>query len=32
MNISDPWGYDMNVYINCVKEIYACIEKITQNI
>lgn len=32
MNINDPWGYDMNVYMNCVEEIYGCIEKITESI
>lgn len=30
MNINDPWGYDMNVYMNCVEEIYECIEKIIE--
>lgn len=30
MNIKDPWGYDMNVYMNCVEEIYECIEKIIE--
>lgn len=32
MNINDPWGYDMNVYMNCVEEIYECIQKIIENI
>lgn len=27
LNISDPWGYDMNVYTNCIQEINLCIEK-----
>ena len=28
MDIKDPWGYDMNVYQNCAKEIEECNEKI----
>ena len=25
-NINDPYGYDMDIYINCAKEIAKCIE------
>ena len=32
VNISDPWGYGLNVYKNCAKEIEICIEKIMQKI
>ncbi len=32
MNINDPWGYDINVYMNCVEEIYGCTGKIIENI
>lgn len=28
MDIKDPWGYDMNVYQNCAREIEECNEKI----
>ena len=32
VNISDPWGYGLNVYKNCAKEIEICIEKIIKKI
>lgn len=28
LDIKDPWGFDLNVYYNCVNEIYECLEKI----
>ena len=27
LDIKDPWGYDLNVYYNCVDEINTCLEK-----
>ena len=30
MDIKDPWGYDMNVYETCAREINNCIEKIIE--
>ena len=27
IDIKDPWGYDLNVYYNCVFEINECLEK-----
>ena len=27
MDIKDPWGYNMDVYYNCVDEIYECLDK-----
>ena len=27
LDIKDPWGYNMDVYLNCVDEIYECIDK-----
>lgn len=32
MDIKDPWGYDMNVYTNCVMEIEKCIQEITKQL
>lgn len=32
MDIKDPWGYDMNVYMNCIQEIKYCLEKIVEKI
>lgn len=32
MDIKDPWGYDMNVYQNCAKEIEECNEKIIERL
>ena len=32
MDIKDPWGYDMNVYKNCVKEIKECLDIIINKI
>ena len=32
MDIKDPWGYDMNVYMNCIQEIKKCLEKILEKI
>ena len=32
LNINDPWGYDLNVYYNCAKEINECLEKIIEKI
>lgn len=32
MDIKDPWGYDMNVYINCGNEICKCIDKIVEKL
>lgn len=32
MDIKDPWGYDMQIYINCAKEIYECSKKIIEKI
>ena len=30
IDISDPWGCGMNVYINCAKEIDECLDKILE--
>ena len=27
-DIKDPWGYDLETYKNCAKEIYTCVKKI----
>ena len=32
IDINDPWGYDLNVYYNCAKEIEECLEKIVEKI
>ena len=32
LDISDPWGYGLEVYKNCAKEIENCIEKIIEKI
>ena len=32
MDIKDPWGYDMNVYMNCIQEIKYCIENLVEKI
>ena len=32
MDIKDPWGYDINVYENCAREISNCLDMIIQNI
>lgn len=32
MDIKDPWGYDMNVYMNCIQEIKKCLEKILEKL
>ena len=32
LDISDPWGYGLDVYKNCAKEIEICIEKILEKI
>ena len=32
LDIQDPWGYGLDVYKNCAKEIEICIEKIMQKI
>ena len=32
MDINDPWGYDLNVYYNCAREIQECLEKIVEKI
>ncbi len=32
MDIKDPWGYDIEIYHNCIKEIEKCIEKIIKKI
>ena len=32
LNIKDPWGYDINIYYNCAKEINDCLEKIIERI
>ena len=32
LDISDPWGYGMDVYKKCAKEIEICIEKILEKI
>lgn len=32
MDIKDPWGYDMNVYQNCAKEIEECLKVIINKI
>ncbi len=31
LSIEDPWGYGLNVYKNCAKEINECLEKIIKN-
>lgn len=28
MDIKDPWGYDIDIYNNCINEIEKCLEKI----
>lgn len=32
MDIKDPWGYDMDVYKNCAKEIKECLDMIISKI
>lgn len=32
MDIKDPWGYDMDVYENCAKEIKECLDIIVDKI
>lgn len=32
MDIKDPWGYTIQVYINCAKEIHEVLEKIADKI
>lgn len=32
IDISDPWGYDINVYRMCAAEIIICVDKIIQKI
>ena len=32
LDIKDPWGYDLNVYYNCVDEIYECLDKIIKKL
>lgn len=32
MDIKDPWGYDMDVYENCAKEIKECLDIIINKI
>ena len=32
MDISDPWGYGIDVYKKCAKEIEKCIEKILEKV
>lgn len=32
LDISDPWGYDINVYYNCAIEIKKCLEEIVKKI
>lgn len=31
-DIKDPWGYDMEIYRHCCKEIYECVKKIIEKI
>lgn len=31
IDILDPWGYDMNTYINCAEQISTCIERLLEN-
>ena len=31
-NISDPWGYGMQVYETCAKEIVECVDKLLEKI
>ena len=32
MDISDPWGYDINIYEKCASEIENCLEKIIEKL
>lgn len=32
LNISDPWGYGIDVYKNCAKEIKECLDKIIKRL
>ena len=32
LDIKDPWGYDLNVYKHCAKEIQECLEKIVEKL
>lgn len=32
LNISDPWGYNQEVYMNCIKEIKKCLDIIIHKI
>ncbi len=32
LDIKDPWGYDLNVYKHCAKEIKECLEKIVEKL
>lgn len=32
MDIKDPWGYDLNIYQNCAKEIEGCLIKIIEKL
>lgn len=32
IDIRDPWGYDMETYRHCTREIYECIEKMIDKI
>ena len=30
IDIKDPWGYGIDVYRNCAKQIYECLDKILE--
>lgn len=32
IDLKDPWGYDINVYRNCAKEIYEIVNKIIDKV
>ena len=32
MDISDPWGYNMNTYRMCAAEISLCVDKIIEKL
>lgn len=32
MDIKDPWGYDIEIYNNCIKEIQQCIQEIIKKL
>ena len=32
INIKDPWGYGIEVYKNCAKEIQECLDRIIEKL